>query len=180
MVFSKSLKLIYSILGTLKCHKWTLEWQRVKLKIPPRSWLFAVHARPRTPYAPPFLPVTLLRLTHHLPQHLSHQPRATHKPDLSRQLSRDSPRNDVFPTLLPSPQTPFPRWLLSPTTRGGDEQREEDAGPRVLWAHEAVGCLLAAAAVTRTTTAAMMRRTCEVKKKSSSSWTKPFPTLPPL
>ena len=35
---------------------------------------FTVHARPRAPYAPPFLPITLLLPTNHLPQSLPFNP----------------------------------------------------------------------------------------------------------
>ena len=48
--------------------------------------IFAIHARPSTQYAPPFLPVTRILRYNHLPHPLPHQPRARHKTDHSQQL----------------------------------------------------------------------------------------------
>ena len=87
-MFLKTLKLINEILRASICHLWTLEVKRVK--IPPKIDFLQFTHRPRTPYAPFFLLVTLFLPTHHLQQPLPHQPRATHKTDHSRQLSWDS------------------------------------------------------------------------------------------
>ena len=91
-----------------------IDLRKKKLKIPSKSLLFAVRARPRTSYAPSFLTVTILLLTYHIPQFLAPKPALhLHRP-LSITFVRLPPKRCLLKNLRLTPQSPCLRWLKHP------------------------------------------------------------------
>ena len=94
-----------------------MDFIRAKIEIenPSNSLLFAVRACHHTPYAPPFLPVTLYYL--HITSHILYptNPALHTQQTTLENFCLTPPENDVFPA-PPQPPNSVPRRLKSPCT----------------------------------------------------------------